>query len=154
MRETIDSFIKTKKIAILGASRDKKKWGNMLMKEFQKKGFEVFPVNPAAEEINSVKCYKSIAELPAELENLLIALPKEKVFDAIQDLGSTAIKRVWFQKGGGPGSGSPEAIEFCRNKNVEVIYGLCPMMYLVGGPHKIHLFFLKLFGKAPKELKG
>jgi hypothetical protein len=73
MKKIIDEFLEQKHIAIAGVSRNKNKWGNGLMKELQKKGIRIYPVNPFADELEGEKCYHDVKSLPAEVESLIIA---------------------------------------------------------------------------------
>jgi len=77
-----------KKIALIGASANPEKFGNIILKDLQKKGFEVYPVNPNYERIEGIKCYSSVQELPADIELLVFVLPPEKarniVIEALQ----------------------------------------------------------------------
>ena len=137
------------------ASNNPKKWGNHLIKELQKKGFKVFPVHPKEESIEGEKCYSKLTELPSEVSNLIFAVKPEIVEEIIKECPDAGIKRVWMQKGMGKGSVSKEAIEYCKENNIDYVYGVCPMMFLPPvGPHKIHYFLAKLFGGLPKELKN
>ena len=72
--------------------------------------------------------------------------------EVINDCAEMNISLVWLYKSIGKGSVSPEAMEFCRQKNIRVIPGYCPYMFLPdsGMIHKIHKFFMKLAGNYPK----
>ena len=155
MKAVIDAFINSKILAVAGASRDHMKWGNMLCRTLGKKGFTVIPVNPYADEINGVKCYPSVKEIQEKIENVIISLPSEKVMPVLKDCVKAGIKRVWLHQGAGTGAYSDEALQYCREKNLKPVYGVCPMMFFPKpGVHKIHYFFKKLFGTLPDELKA
>lgn len=153
MEEIIRDFLNIKTVALAGASDNPKKWGNTLLKELIKKGYTVYPVNPKTKEILGKKCYPSVKELPHEVENLIIAVPKDITEQVVKECPGTGIKRIWMQKGfGGEGSTSVEAVKFCKENGIDFVYDLCPMMFIPPvGFHNIHSFFKKLFGTFPKE---
>ena len=68
-KELIGKFFESGNIAIVGATDNIEKFGHNVFKEFQQKGFNVFPVNPNKESIYGVKCYNSINSLPPDVED-------------------------------------------------------------------------------------
>jgi len=156
MEDIIEKFIEIKKVGLVGVSRDSKKWGNMLFRALKKKGYIVYPVNPNAEEIMGEKCFPSIKELPKDVENIILSVPPDITNQVIKDCISANIKRVWMHGGvGGSGSHTEEAIKYCEDNEIDVVYGLCPLMFIPpAGIHRLHFWFNKLFGKLPAEYKA
>ena len=74
----INSFLVNRRMAIAGVSRNPKKFGGYVFNELKQKGFVLYPVNPNADEIQGVKCYKTLAELPDDIDRLLIVTPKHE----------------------------------------------------------------------------
>ncbi len=154
MKRIIDQFVNDKNIAIIGVSRDEKKWGNALVKELAKKGYSVFPVHPELKEAEGAKCYPSLDDLPEHVNNLLFAVQPQVTEEIVSKINPERIKRVWMQKGAGKGSASEKAIQECKEKGIEVVYGFCPLMFFTpGGVHGFHLWIRKTFGKVPAEFK-
>jgi len=153
MEEIIKEFLNNKTLALAGASQNPKKWGNTLFNELNKKGYKVYPINPNTDKIMDEKCYPSVKELPRDIENLIIAVPKNATEKIVKECQGTGIKRVWMQKGtSGEGSTSKEAVKFCNENGIDVVYDLCPLMFIPpAGFHKVHFFFKKLFRTFPKE---
>ena len=73
----IESFLSPKKLAIIGASRNPKKFGRQVYDALKQKGFTVYGVNPNAEDLDGDPCYKDIASLPAEVDRLFFVTPPE-----------------------------------------------------------------------------
>lgn len=153
MRQIIESFINSKDIAIAGVSTDSTKWGSVLYRELTKKGYNVYPINPQIDEIDGAMCYRSVANLPDHVENLILATPPSATECIVKECKETGIKRIWMHRGGGgTGAQSDAAIKFVRENNMELVYGLCPMMFLHGGGiHRFHLWLKKISGKLPVE---
>jgi len=155
MKETIESFINNKEVAIAGVSSDTRKWGNYLLKELTKKGYTVYPVNPKLDEAEGSKCYRSVADLPGNIENLIIATSPGAISDIVRDCKGTSISRIWMPRNkGGSVSQSNEVMNIANENNIELVKELCPMMFLSQtGIHKFHFWIKKITKNLPAELQ-
>lgn len=154
MQNTINNFKNSKNIAIAGISRTKKtNIGNILLAELSKKGYNIYPINPNTNEIDGVKCYNKVNDLPSEVDSIIIATNQNLTDEIVYSVKNTNIKRVWMQKGSGKGSATPESIKFCKENKIEYVYGICPMMAFGTGGHKFHYWVRKTLGRLPEELK-
>lgn len=150
MKNIIDQFINDKNVALIGVSRDPRKFGNALLKELTKRGYHVFPVHPEIKEVEGVKCYASTDDLPDKVKNLILAVQPKVTEEIINQIKPSKIQRVWMHRGMGTGSASIKAIEECRVKGIEVVYDFCPMMFISpSGFHGFHYWMRKTFGKLP-----
>jgi predicted CoA-binding protein len=155
MKQTIQHFIEDKNLALIGVSTNSQKFGNILLKELQKKGYTIYPVHPNLNAVEGISCFASVNELPKQVQNLIIAVQSQVTEEIVKNLDPSRIKRVWMHRGAGKGSSSPQAIQECKNKGIEVVYGFCPMMFLVNtGVHTFHLWIRKSFSKLPVEYKA
>ena len=146
----IQKFLEPKKMAIAGASRNPKKFGGAVFKELKEKGFELYPVNPNADEIQGVKCYKSVADLPGDVSRLFIVTPKQETVAVVNAATVKGMKMIWIQQK----SETPEAVKTVEDAGIPLIYNKCMFMFAdpVKGPHNVHRFFVKLFGGYPKMI--
>jgi predicted CoA-binding protein len=89
---------------------------------------------------------------PAPDAALLLTSP-EVTNSVVRDCVEAGIKRIWMYRGGGQGSVSAEAVEYCRTHGVELVPGQCPFMYLspVRSAHRFHRFIFKITGKYPHK---
>lgn len=144
----IESFLSPKKLAIIGVSRNPKKFGRQVYDALKEKDFTVYGVNPNAENLNGDPCYKDIASLPAEVDRLFFVTPPEKTAENIRMALDKGIKNIWIQQRSDTG----EALELLKDTDVNLIHNQCILMYAspVKGPHKFHRFLNKVFGKYPK----
>lgn len=147
-RASIDDFLKQRTIAVVGASRDTKKFGTLLFRELKAKGYKAFPVNPHAETIEGDPCYPSLKALPVKVDGAAIVVPPAEAERVVREAAEAGISRVWLQQG----AESPAAIEFCETHNISVVHGECMMMYAspVAFPHRAHRFFRTLIGRMPQ----
>jgi uncharacterized protein len=144
----IDDFFKQSPIAIVGVSRNKKKFGRTAYDELKNKGFNVLPVNDQTDDLDGAKCYRDIASLPQDVKAAVLLTQKPKTLEAIKQCTDKGIKTIWVQQG----SHTNEALEFARNNNVNLIHGKCIMMFSepVASVHKFHRSIMKFFGRLPK----
>jgi uncharacterized protein len=92
-------------VAILGASQDRSKFGNKAVRAYASKGYKVYPINPKATEIEGVKAYASILDLPEKkLDVVSFYLPPAIGLKAIEEVAQLDVKEVWLN----PGAESPE----------------------------------------------
>jgi acyl-CoA synthetase (NDP forming) len=83
-----------KSVAVIGASTDPFKWGNMLLAAIQKSGFEgdIYPVNPRAEEILGLKCYANVRDVPGGVDSAVVVVPARFVPTVFEDMVAKGIK--------------------------------------------------------------
>jgi len=119
----IDNFLAEKKLAVVGVSHEKNKFGNIVYRRLRAHGFEVFAINPKIKVIEGDPCYPNLAALPEPIGGVVIVVPPKEAKQVVIDAAASGIKRVWMQ----PGAESDEAVRFCEEHGIEVIYGLCIM---------------------------
>jgi predicted CoA-binding protein len=119
----IDDFLAEKKLAVVGVSQDKNKFGNVVYRRLKAHGLEVFAVNPKINVIEGDPCFPNLAALPEPVGGVVIVVPPEATKQVVIDAASSGIMRVWMQ----PGAESDEAVRFCEEHGIEVIHGLCIM---------------------------
>ena len=143
----IQSFLDSQPIALVGASRDPKKFGHTAFKELKEKGMKLIPVNPEAEEILGVKSYPNIKTLPSDIQGIIILTKKEKTYSVVKEAKEKGIKRIWIQQM----ADTREAIDELKDSDINYVIGECILMHYK--PHSIHKFhgnLRKIFGRFPK----
>jgi predicted CoA-binding protein len=120
-------------VAILGASRDRRKFGNKSVRAHLRQGYAVYPVNPAADEIEGLKCYPNLEAVPVErLDRISVYLPPEVGIGLLDEIKSRGAHEVWFN----PGSESPELLARAREIGLEVIQA-CSIVDLGMSPSQL-----------------
>jgi len=151
-KKQIDEFLSCKRIAVIGMSRTKLEYSRMLMDEYKSGGYEIIPINPAADEIAGVKCYKNIKDVKPKPERAIMLLPADKTEQAIIDCAAAGIKDVWLHSHIAAGVQNTKAIYQAEANKMNLITGHCPMMFLHKAMflHKLHGGVLQLIGAYPK----
>ena len=144
LREEALQFITDKDIALAGTSRDPNKFGNIVFKTLKSKGLNVYPLNPNTDVIDGDTCYKTLADLPTNVKNLVVLLKPSETEKIVKEAIGKGITKVWIQQG----SESVDAVETAKNAGITLITGKCILMYAnPTGFHKFHMQLNKLFGK-------
>ena len=96
MNEALTGLLRPKSIAIIGASSTEGKIGHTVVKNLIESGFEggIFPVNPSTEEILGLKTYKSILDIPGDVDAAAITIPAKFVLDVVKECGEKGVKGV------------------------------------------------------------
>ncbi len=99
-----------RKMAVMGASASRSRYGNIIVRDLKRKGHEVYPVNPDLDEVEGLKCYPSLEDLPKDVELLIFVVPPSVGLQETKKAVSLRYKRLWFQ----PGAESEEIANFLK----------------------------------------
>lgn len=121
-------------VAVLGASRDRSKYGNKSVRAHARAGWEVFPINPQAAEIEGFRAFRSLREVPVHsLDRVTVYLPPEIGITLLEDIVACQPREVWLN----PGSESEELLSAAKKLALPmtcacsiVDVGLLPAMFL------------------------
>src|SRR6185369_11254387 len=123
----IEKFLEAEGFGVVGASVDRNKYGNRVLRCYQMHGRNVVPVNPSAAEIEGVKCVPSVSELPDSVTSISIITPPPVTEKVVEQAIARGIKNIWMQ----PGAESNAAIKKCVESGVNVIAdGSCILVVL------------------------
>jgi hypothetical protein len=143
----IEEFMASTPVALIGVSRDPKKFGHAAFKELKQKGLDIIPVNPLADEILGIKTYRDVKSLPPEVKGVIIMTKKDKTAAVVKEAREKGIRNIWIQQM----ADSKEALKDLEGSGINYITGECILMHYK--PHSIHKFHKavrKLFGVFPK----
>lgn len=104
-------------VAVLGASTDRSKYGNIAVRAYVDQGWTVYPVNPKADEVEGLKCYASLREVPGPLERVSVYLPPPVLLNALEDIAAQSPGEVWLN----PGTESDAVLAKARALGLNVI---------------------------------
>jgi predicted CoA-binding protein len=146
-RAVVEEFLAQSTLAVVGASRDEKKFGNKVYKDLIRKGYKTYPVNPKAEEIEGQPCYPDLAALPEAVDGVVFVVPPAQTEKVVREAAELGISRVWMQQG----SESEEAIRWCAENGISVVAGECILMFAEPAEfyHRAHRWVWGVLGKLP-----
>jgi len=96
MPKNLTAFFSPNSIAIIGASRTPKKVGAVILKNLIESGYKgkIYPVNPGAKNIQKIKCYKNISEVPETPDLVIISIPANFIPEILVQIGEKGTKNV------------------------------------------------------------
>ncbi|HHT51223.1 MAG TPA: CoA-binding protein [Eubacteriaceae bacterium] len=103
----IKSMLEKKKWAVIGVTPNKEKFGYKIWKVLLNNGYETFAINPKYNEIEGIKCYPSLKDLPVKPEVIDFVVPPKITLAAVEEAKELGIENLWFQ----PGSWNEEVLE-------------------------------------------
>ncbi|HSM92136.1 MAG TPA: CoA-binding protein [Anaeromyxobacteraceae bacterium] len=125
--QQIERFLAAPAFAVAGASTNRDKYGNRVLRCYLQKGRRVIPVHPREPAIEGVPCVPSVAALPADVKSLSIVTPPPVTEQVVEQAIARGVENVWMQ----PGAESPAAIARCEAAGVNVIGdGSCLLVVL------------------------
>jgi uncharacterized protein len=150
----VNDFLSQKRIAVAGVSRTPdSSAANGIYRRLRDSGYEVFPVNPNADEVEGTVCYHDLKSIPGKVDGVIIVTRPEAADQLVHDCADVGINRVWMHNGihSMGTSVSQNAVQFCKEHDISVIAGACPLMFgkTSDGFHRFFKSCLQLFGKLP-----
>ena len=150
----VDDFLAQKRIAVAGVARNPSHHpaGNLIFRRLKSSGHDVFPVNPNMETFEGDRCYPNLQSIPGGVDGVVIITRAETTERIVRDCSDAGVRRVWMHQSMVKGSSvSPEAVEYCRQHEISVIAGACPMMFGPGVDfgHTCMLWVMRLTGGLP-----
>lgn len=125
MEGLIREFVNQRVWALVGASADRSKYGNMILRDLRKAGYIIYPVNPSETEIEGLRAYPTLADLPEPPQVVDIVVPSSVTEEIVRQCAELGLNRVWMQ----PGAESEEAIAFCQDRDIKVVHHACAMVH-------------------------
>ena len=146
-RQLIDDFLKRRRIAVVGVSRNPRDYTTLLFREFLQRGYDAVPVNPHAAEVEGLACFARVQDIQPPVEAALLLTPPEVTAQVVSDCAEAGVPLIWMRRAADPG-----VMEFCGVRGLRVIAGHCPFMFFPDARwfHRFHGWLLKLAGKYPR----
>ncbi len=125
--EKIAAFLAAPAFGVAGASKDRAKYGNKVLRCYLQNGRIAIPVNPVEKEIEGVSCVQAVNELPEGVESLSVITPPRVTETVVAHAIERGIRHIWMQ----PGAESPAAIAAAEAAGLNVIAdGSCLLVVL------------------------
>jgi len=131
VEQKIGSFLNSSSFAVVGASIDRTKYGNKVLRCYQQHGKAVYPINARAAEVEGLKAYPSLAALPVKVQAISVITPPAITEQVVRDAAAAGVTHVWMQ----PGAESDQAIQTAESLGLSVIAG-GPCLLVILGYHE------------------
>ena len=154
-KQAASRFLAHKRIAVTGVSRTPSGHGaNVVYQRLRDRGYEVFAINPNAEQVEGDRCYQNLTSVPGGVEAVVIGTRPATAEATMRECVDLGISQVWMHRGPGAGSVSAAATDYGRQHGITVIDGGCPCMFdrTADVGHKAMRLVLTLTGSVPKQV--
>jgi uncharacterized protein len=119
VEQKIDSFLHSGPFAVVGASGDRSKYGNKVLRCYQQHGKEVYPINPRAAEVEGLRAYPALGSLPVKPRAISVITPPAITERVVREAAEAGVTHIWMQ----PGAESELAIRTAESLGMAVIAG-------------------------------
>ncbi len=152
--QKVHDFLAQKRVAVAGVSRKEGHHpaANLIYHRLKATGHDVFPVNPHLQTFEGDRCYPDLRSIPGGVDGVVIVTRPDVTERIVRDCDEAGIRRVWMhQSVRKTSSVSRDAVEYCRQHDISVIAGACPMMFGDGVDfgHTCMRWVLRLTGGLP-----
>ena len=121
-----------KVVAVIGASNDRRKFGNRALRAYQQQGYDVVPINPHEANVEGVKAYASILDVPGTVDMASFYVPPDVGEQVIADVASKGVREVWLN----PGAESDELITRAKALGIQPIVA-CSIVAIGQNPYNL-----------------
>ena len=119
VEERIQAFLAGKRFAVVGASPDRAKYGNKVLRAYLQNNLEVFPINPNSDKVEGLRSFPDLKSLPDSVDGISIVTPPGVTEQVVEQAVELGIRNIWMQ----PGAESPKAIDRTKHSRANVIAG-------------------------------
>ena len=127
IQEKIEQFLASPAFGVVGASSNRDKYGNKVLRCYQQNQRRAIPVHPAEKQVEGIACVSSVADLPDDVASISVITPPAVTEKVVELAATKGIANVWMQ----PGAESPAAVRFCEEQGINVIAdGSCVLVVL------------------------
>jgi uncharacterized protein len=155
MKQAASEFLAYRRVAVTGVSRTAQGHGsNVVYQRLRARGYQVFAINPNADEVEGDRCYPDLKSVPGGVEAVVIGTRPEIAEATMRECAELGIRHVWMHRSFGTGSVSDAATEYGRRHGITVIDGGCPLMFdpTADLRHKAMRFVFTRTGKVPTQV--
>ena len=121
-----------KVVAVIGASSNRNKFGNRALRAFREQGYTVVPINPNEQEVEGLKTYASVLDVPGAIDMASFYVPPDIGERVIAEVAQKGIGEVWLN----PGAESDELIARARALQIRPIVA-CSIVAIGENPYRL-----------------
>ena len=151
IKDAAAEFLAHERVAVTGVSRNPGSDGsNVVYQRLRERGYQVFAVNPNADQVEGDDCYHDLGSIPGGVDAVVVGTRPETADATTRECAELGITHVWMHRAFGTGSVSPAAADYGRQHGIKVIDGGCPLMFAPTSDagHRAIRFVCTLTGKV------
>ena len=106
-----------KSVAVIGASRNRHKFGNKALRAFEHQGYRVIPIHPTESEVEGHRAYRSVLDVPGDIDIATVYVPAHAGIGVMDDLAKKGVPEVWLN----PGADDHVVVDRARKLGLKII---------------------------------
>jgi predicted CoA-binding protein len=118
-QQRIKEFLSGERFAVVGASQDRSKYGNKVVRAYLQNGLDAVPVNPTAKEVEGLAAVADLTQIEGHVDGVSIVTPPKVTEGVVKQAIALGIKNIWMQ----PGAESDEAVKLAESAGANVLSG-------------------------------
>lgn len=154
LQARVSDFLAQRRIAVAGVSARRETAGNLIYRRLKGAGHQVFAISPTNATFDGDACYPDVRSIPGGVDGIVIATRPAVTTELVRQCVEVGVPRVWLHESPmrSGTSVSAEAVALCREHNIMLIAGACPMMYCapVDFGHRCMRWMMQVTGGLPK----
>lgn len=128
MNDAVNDFLTGNTFAVAGASQNRQKYGNKILRCYLHHGRKVFAINPSADEVEGLPAFATVSDVPDSVDGLSIVTPPHVTDHVVADAIRAGVNAIWMQ----PGAESQNAIDAAEAAGINVIHGGPCLLVVLG----------------------
>ena len=120
-----------KTVAVIGASSNRRKFGNKALRAFQKQGYRVVAVNPNEREVEGHRTYPSVLDVPGAIDMATVYIPADQGLKVMDELARKGVAEIWLN----PGADDDEVVERARVLGLNIVQA-CSILGIGESPYR------------------
>jgi len=96
--ESVATFIRGRRIVVAGVPHQPNQAANAVFRKPRDSGYEVFPINPRASQVEGARCYRHVGAVPGQLDGVVIATSPDVPIQIVQQCVDHGVRRAWFHR--------------------------------------------------------
>ena len=122
---------KKKTVAVIGASKDRNKFGNKALRAFERQGYDVLAINPNEAEVEGHKTYGSVLDVPGTIDMATVYVPPDAGVKVMDELARKGVPEVWLN----PGADEDEVVARARKLGLHIVQA-CSILGIGDSPSR------------------
>ena len=107
-----------KTVAVVGASSDRRKYGNKALRAYREEGYTVVPINPNEAEVEGLRTYASVKDVPGPIDMATVYVPPTVLLGLLDDFKAKGIPEIWVN----PGAEDDAVMAEAKRRGLNMIY--------------------------------
>jgi predicted CoA-binding protein len=120
-----------KTVAVVGASSDRRKFGNKALRAFQSEGYRVVPINPNEREVEGLPTFSSVLDVPGEIDMATVYVQPAVTLGLLDEFEKKKIPEIWVN----PGAEDDRVMAEARRRGMKVIFA-CSIVGIGRSPYQ------------------